>query len=401
MPAVQLQGAWERGLAINFNTSQYCAFSNNGAVALTATEADRQELFPTAGKLSAWGVYVSANTIATSDSTLRLRINGSNASMVITIAAGQTGWISVPAGSVDTVAAGDKVAVLVTTPNTSGSLTITNCKALYTATGGTVMRYRASTWSYALNGVTRFTGIVGSGAGSTAETMSVMRTAGTITGLHFLITGSARAVNDVVTVRKNGVDTSMTVTINGNGTYTDTSHPVTVAVGDQISVKFAAGASASSMILNAVFEFVPSTPTYDWQSLAAQGIAVSTTNYFQMGGSSRSYSTEAQASNEMLQPAILSFGRVYVTAFSLGGGATATMRLRVNAADGNQTWSINTTGEFKDLANTDRVAVGDLCSLRLVVTAGTGTVTVSTTGVTVRPVSMPLTLRAPLFIGGR
>ncbi len=398
MAATHIQGAWERGLTVNFNTvNQFSAFSNNGNLALSGTEADRQELFPTEGKLTQWGVYVQSNTIATSDSTIRLRKNGADGSMIITIPAGGTGWFSTPTGTFDSVAAGDKVAAKINTPNTSGALVITNCKALFAAASGTVVRYRNSPWSFALNAGTRYQAL-GRLAGSTTEVMSVLRSAGTIVGLHVVASNSSRSVNDVVTLRKNSVDQSMAVTVNGSGTFSNTANPVSVAVGDQISIKYVGGASASSAFFNTVVEFIPSGQTFDVLGSWEQSANAGTTNYSQLGGAQRAFATEAAASNPMLQAAILSAARTYISVYSLSAGATG--RLRINGANGNQTWSINGTGEFKDLSNTDRVAPGDLVAFSVVAAAGTGSISLGSSGVTVRPLAPPVFLRTPLFIRG-
>jgi hypothetical protein len=61
---------------------------------------------------------------------------------------------------------------------------------------------------------------------------------GTVRNLYFAI-NAAEATNDItITVRKNGTDQTLTVTLtHGSTSVSDTTHSFTVAAGDLLSVK--------------------------------------------------------------------------------------------------------------------------------------------------------------------
>lgn len=373
---VQSQGAWERGLTINFNTvNQFCAFTNNGSVALKASEEDAKEIFGVAGTIANWEVYVSANTIATSASTLEIRINAVTGNQSISIPAGSSGLWRAVSGNPDTVAANDLVSVRVNTPNTSGSLTITNCRYSFTATGTTTVHYRCNTWAYSNNAATRYACINGNIA-TTAEVLTTMSSAGTLVGLHVYCGANARGgVSDVITVRKNSADTAMTVTVTAANTkYSDTVDTVSIAAGDDISIKLVTGASASTAQISIVLEFQPSSTTYDLPGNWGQSLSTSTTNYAQIAGTQRSYTTEASGSNKMIAAGQASNARINVSSPN-GITANSTYRLRLNnTSNGNISISIpsSTSGKLTDLVNSDIFNAGDTLGYSLV-TGGTGT----------------------------
>jgi len=69
-----------------------------------------------------------------------------------------------------------------------------------------------------------------------------------------VVTGSSQPASGslTLTVRKNGVDTTLTITIPANqaaGTFTDTTHTVSFAAGDLISLKGVNAATGNSAAL--------------------------------------------------------------------------------------------------------------------------------------------------------
>lgn len=108
------------GESVNFNVTTYT--SVGGLFDFTTTESQAQ-LSPRFGfTASELGGYVSANTIATSATTVRLRNNTADGNLVLSWAAAETGLKSDTSNS-DIIATATPVDLRVATPNTSGALT--------------------------------------------------------------------------------------------------------------------------------------------------------------------------------------------------------------------------------------------------------------------------------------
>jgi len=104
----------------NFNSTNYEPVG--GLFTLSTTEANFQYKVQNAYKFSDLDVYVSANSIATSATTLKFRINSADSGIGVSIAAGATGLFSDTSNTVN-VAATDKINYQTVCPNTSGSIT--------------------------------------------------------------------------------------------------------------------------------------------------------------------------------------------------------------------------------------------------------------------------------------
>lgn len=109
-------------LAVSFNTTTYLAAAGNGS-GVEAAEASTQ-IYPrvdfAAKELTC---YVSANTIATSASTVTIRDNGADSAVTVSIAAGATGLFSDSTNGAKIHAGVDEICYKIVTPNTSGTLT--------------------------------------------------------------------------------------------------------------------------------------------------------------------------------------------------------------------------------------------------------------------------------------
>jgi hypothetical protein len=111
------------GIGVNFNTTTYCGCA--GDLLFTTTEADTQLRPRFTIIVSSIGVYVSANTIATSASNIYFRDNGVDSTVTVSYNAGQTGLKADSNHTATITSAADKMSYKVVTPNTSGTLTIT------------------------------------------------------------------------------------------------------------------------------------------------------------------------------------------------------------------------------------------------------------------------------------
>ncbi|MCL4522639.1 MAG: hypothetical protein M1453_07765 [Acidobacteria bacterium] len=129
--------------------------------------------------------------------------------------------------------------------NASSVVPNANLPTIFFATGG------ASVGTVGA-GVTTYSNFTGGGGFNTTESnrLIAMPWAGTCKGFYVRILGSQPASGSLVaTLRKNGVDQAVTITIaagSAAGTFTDTTNSFTFAAGDEISIKFVNNASVAS-----------------------------------------------------------------------------------------------------------------------------------------------------------
>ena len=111
------------GSAVSFNTTTYAGPSGS-LVTPDTTEANTQVLPRFNFTAKELGSYVSANTIATSASTITLRDNGADSAVTVSYNAAQTGLKNDSANTAIITSGTDEINYKVVTPNTSGTLTI-------------------------------------------------------------------------------------------------------------------------------------------------------------------------------------------------------------------------------------------------------------------------------------
>lgn len=120
-------------LATSDSTTYACIAGRMVGLA-NSTESQEQVRCREAGTLSHLTVRVTGNT-RTTDTTVRLRINGANGAMSVTIAGGATGEF-IHATTTDQVAVDDLLNYAITTGSGSGSITISLIACLFTSSSG-------------------------------------------------------------------------------------------------------------------------------------------------------------------------------------------------------------------------------------------------------------------------
>ena len=128
-----LMASSTEGVGVAFNTTTYCGCA--GDLLFTTTEADTQirpRFTFTAAQL---GAYATANTIATSDSTVTVRDAGVDSIVTVSFSAAQTGLQTDNTNSTIISSAANFVNYKVVTPNTSGTLTLSYIGLLSKAEG--------------------------------------------------------------------------------------------------------------------------------------------------------------------------------------------------------------------------------------------------------------------------
>ena len=118
---------------------------------------------------------------------------------------------------------------------------------------GTVFKFGANT-SFSTASATRFIGAVNTNVSSNDVARTVVTRAGTIQNLFIKASANTFSGTITYTVQKNGVDTALTAQLTGSGvtSASDTTHSVTVASGDTVTLKMVT--SAGSGTLTAPFE---------------------------------------------------------------------------------------------------------------------------------------------------
>lgn len=109
------------GMAVAFNTTVYPGIS--GCLAAFTTETTQNVGPPFSVLVSKLDAYVSANTIATSATTVTVRDNLADSAITVSVGAGATGLFS-DASNTTLVLVSDEMNYEVSTPNTSGSITL-------------------------------------------------------------------------------------------------------------------------------------------------------------------------------------------------------------------------------------------------------------------------------------
>ena len=344
----------------------------SGMFTIAGGETQRQVLLRCAGTFSNLGALVSANTIATSATTVTFRKNAADGSQVVSIGAGLTGHFRDTSNS-DTIASGDKVNLKVVTPATSGSLTFTGCTYDFAASSGTSGFFIGPMLSVASNGITRYGTWNGNNGQSAAEVNTQITTRSALTLRNLCVNvQTARAVVDTFTSRANTASGSLTVstTASTTGFYEDTTHSHSIASGDAINYMAVWGASASTIVwltsVQADFSGADRVLIANNATTAAAG----STNYHAAAGTTRVLSAETGV--QAVQSLAGTYDRLYVNISTNATTATSTVRTRKNTANGGQSVSISSgaTGSFEDTTNSDTVAVSDTFNLQSVV--GTG-----------------------------
>lgn len=215
-----------------------------------------------------------------------------------------------------------------------------------------------------------------------AYTQTYMTYSGTWSGFSVFVR-SANATGDMTfTVRKNGVDTAMTVTVPSTttGLFQDLTNTVSVSVGDlmSIGVTMTAGSSTSIPSITTLFTSDSGNSTQYLMTYEPGNFAFTATNrYFRPAGDiAAAITSEALAQNIIQHDATLEAIGVYVSANTRT--ASTVFYNRINGADGNVSVSVasSATGLQFSSTNSDSVVSGDLINSRADIASGSGSISI-------------------------
>lgn len=213
-----------------------------------------------------------------------------------------------------------------------------------------------------------------------ARVQKYMTYSGTWSGLSVYVRSVNASGTTTLTVRKNGVDTAVTVTVpqNTTGLFQDLVNTVHVDPGDLMSIGITTSAGAASVtMVNTQFasdsgDSVHYNMTYD-PGLASTGAQP---RYYKPNGDfSGAFTSEANNRIRIQHDATLTEVSVYVTANTRT--AASVFRTRIGGATGNLAASVPATslGLYTNTSTSDTLTSGDLFGYILTWTSGANAIT--------------------------
>ena len=230
----------------NFSTESVSRYNqlvgdHNTAVGTEAGFA--QTMIRTAGTIKNLQVYVNSNA-RTTDTTLRMRLNGGNGNNVVTIAPGVTDTVYEDVDHTDTVAVGDLIDFVVVTGTGSENLSMSHFIIDFVTTNGTGVLCYSRTGAYTQpEPAENFPYIAGSAivaaTGTDTNTRTKVRTAFTFSQMTVSITANGVNAESTLAFRKSGNDGNQVIAI-GSGTtghISDTTHSDVCANTDVVNYR--------------------------------------------------------------------------------------------------------------------------------------------------------------------
>lgn len=232
------------------NSTSFWVLAGHGSVNSVSALAENQIKYTVPGTLAHLQVAINSNG-AGSASTLRLKINGSNANSVITIPAGATGLFE-DLVHIDTVAAGDLVSLEFTTGTGIGNVYAVFAGMSFTATSGSASDIFGTT-SFAAATVTgtRYFPIAGyARTGNVTESSVVCRVGfpATLRRLRMYASANARSAATTVRLRINGANGNQALTIPAGtmGWFEDAAASDIVGADDDVALSITTAAPAAA-----------------------------------------------------------------------------------------------------------------------------------------------------------
>ncbi len=333
---------------------------------------------------------VRANAVGTSR-VVRFRKNIANGNMVLT-PADAAGYYT-DGGNTDDIATGDVFNLAFTSSGSDPTYWYlrtnfrgaTTHAAYYSSVGVQANNYTTASTTIYLAIAGRELSAVTTEANSKLR----CRSAGTLKNAQCYVATNTNAADVTVRSRKNGANGNILITVGAGltGRFEDTTNSDSLASGDDWNFSLTTGAGAVGFIMNGPYcaiDYGSSSKTNDifarfvGQTRAASGSA---TFYPILGRLNQASATEADLHLRHGFPVRMSRMRLYLSANTYS--AAATVRLRKNSADGNQTISIGAglTGLFEDASNTDDcTADDDVCWS--IINGTSGSITIENSGFT-------------------
>lgn len=354
------------------------------------TEIQAQVPYNTSGVISGLYVYVITNDLGAS--TVTLRKNGADTSLTVTVGASGTGASEDLTHTV-TVAAGDKLSWKVVTGAGATGFNINAANFLFTAGTNQMMKYTTTLWgaatAFGSNAITNwFPTYYNQPAWNAtnaylteSDTTFTIGRAGTFKNLSVYIISNANPNTTHFTLRKNGSDTALTVSVASGvtGLVEDLTHTVSVSASDvlTISAYMSAVGSGSMEIAFTTMEFVVTDRIVEYfTGNPGKFQLAGATNYTTVQGPLGYDSTYTSYEVPSGIAATLSHLRFGTVSNTLSGNLTITL-LKNGVATSLQVVLASAGTFVEDSTHTVTVVATDKLSYQVVGAAGTGQVTMN------------------------
>lgn len=325
-------------------------------------------------------INITANT-ASAIATIRIRKNGANGNGVISVGTGVTGILEDTSNS-DSFVNGDDINYAFTAPGaSSGSVTFTSIgiTLAHNTTDTTVLVTLADAETAAA-GATTYHAIGGRGLGNPTEanTQYIMRDTTTLKQLRCYISANTSTNSTTLTLRKNGADTSVTITIGAGvtGALEDTTNTASIAVGDKVNYKFVGPSSGNTHAFELIqITSLSSKRQYISSHGGAGGISFSdnsTAYYVCLEALLERITSEANTKYKLRISTAASALQVNVVTNSRVTGTVVTFRKNGAASELTFTIAAGATGILEDASNTVALAPGDLVNFEVKTSTGGG-----------------------------
>jgi hypothetical protein len=248
-------------------------------------------------------------------------------------------------------------------------------KSLLSATFNTRATAASSTQYWVL-GTGPLTGVTAANEPSVA----IPYPAGTFSNLYLRVTASTTVNPIIFTVRKNGADTAMTITIpaGATGVFEDTTHSFSINAGDKVNYKTAA--STTGTISISVMSIIFDATTNCVSKLVADGYPVATASvsrFTVISGAVSATSTSGTICNNTIRKiATVKNHSTYVSANARTTDTSFFIRKNTTNTAITIVYANIETGLKQDTTHTDTTTADDVLDYRIVTGAGTETLTV-------------------------
>lgn len=359
----------------------------------TATEANHQITWETAGTIDTLRVMIETNTLIVGGINATSRKNLANGNLTVTIGLGVTGALSDLTHS-DSLAVGDEFNYKLTADAVGGGVVVRHRSVGFTPTSNSITSMRmaciSSATSFSTASTTRYSHLSGTGSRvaedpypATDESLVKTRnlTVATLKNFFGRISANTRVTDTTFTDRINGAGGTLLLTVGAaaTGFFEDLTHSDTLAVNDDINVAYTTDTGAGSITIQGVAaDYETSTN----KSLLSEGIdsgrdtdsATLGTLWWEVAGG-------VDYSNVINETGALTLATVDATI------STLTIKVSTNSANGTTTMDFfknsiqsamgvsigaTTSGLFQDAVDSVPVRPTDLINLKSII-GGTGT----------------------------
>lgn len=201
----------------------------------------------------------------------------------------------------------------------------------------------------------------------------------TISDLDVLVSTASSGAGSV-TLRKNGADTALTVTLTASttGHYTDSTHSISCVAGDVLTFSCTKGGSGTLNVPLVRFLVEPTSGYFNLFTNSGGANLTSTGGGVAiLGSGTKNVGATPDVSAYTIIPTAGTLQNMATEVTSNTSDGSVTYQSYINGALGNLTFTIGagTTGTFLDSTNTDSISAGDSVSCDIAITGRTtGTV---------------------------